>query len=395
MEKKQQSILHLADLLALYLKGEASPAQQAQVERWMEESEDHRRLYEGLQQELNKPEAILQLRDLRNEAILKRIIARPQKPKTKVRSILIWSAAAVLMTFVGLESVRYFMHRKSKTIIADSMAQMEDINGGKVHAILVMSNGRKLDLHPAMDSSIQQSGVTIKLKGDTAQYLASSNNSLVEQQVLQTPKGSTYHMTLADGTGVQLNAGSSIRYPTRFEKERKVEISGEVYFDVAADPLHPFVVKSGKMEVKALGTSFNIRAYRPDHNLATLITGSVQVSQGTENLQLRPGEQVLETTAGLQATRADLTRVSAWREGLFIFEDTSTKEVLEEIERWYDVKIIYVGGFKGEDLYHGEMSRKLSLNKLLAILETTGVAKFTIQGRTIYARPVQEAKRGD
>jgi len=386
MKKKQASILHLADLLALHLQGEASEAQQAFVERWLSESEDHRQLYKQLELELAQPEAILQLRGLRDEATLKRILARRRKPESNVRRIAAWSAAAVLLVLIGLGSTYYLSSRVSSSVSKQKMVQITDIEGGQEHAILVMADQRQLDLYPGMDSSFQQPGVMVKLTGDSLHYMASSAPSEEELQILQTPNGSTFKMVLADGTKVWLNAGSSIAYPTRFKtKERKVEIKGEVYFQVAADAAHPFVVVSGSTQIKALGTSFNVRSYTAANHQTTLFSGLVQVSSGKKMVQLMPGEQAIETSDALMTKGANLRQTGAWREGLFIFEGTSVKEVLEEIERWYNVKIICQKGFTGKDLYHGELSRKLPLSKILKMLETTGVARFSLQGRTIYA----------
>jgi len=211
---------------------------------------------------------------------------------------------------------------------------------------------------------------------------------------------------LPDGTRVWLNAASSIRYPTVFVKnERKVEVSGEVYFEVVRNTKMPFRVNvNNRTELEVLGTDFNVNAYDNEANMATtLLEGSLRVSQvqeGQQPIQTAPANQSVILQPGQQAqisfgqptqqkikviTDADVNKVMAWKNGLFNFEDATLEEVLRQLERWYDIEVVYESKVPDVALT-GKITRGVSLNGLLTALKKMGM-HYRMEGRKLIVQP--------
>lgn len=180
---------------------------------------------------------------------------------------------------------------------------------------------------------------------------------------------------MPDGSKVWLNASSSIRFPAFFDRnERKVEITGEVYFEVTKDKSKPFKVLFGDSEVEVLGTSFNIMAYE-DESLSktTLVEGSVKLKNSKENKQLSPGEQASINSGGhIVAGIVDVDEAIAWKSGLFYFRDAGIEEVMRQASRWYDIDIKYNGKIPVRQ-FTGKVSRNVNISELLNMLRYAGV----------------------
>jgi ferric-dicitrate binding protein FerR (iron transport regulator) len=196
---------------------------------------------------------------------------------------------------------------------------------------------------------------------------------------LTTPRGGQYQLVLSDGTKVWLNAASSIHYPASFAgKERLVRITGEAYFDVAQDVSHPFMVETNGVKVEVLGTGFNVMAYRNEKSLqTTLVRGSVKVTQPGRHLSriLEPGEQVqIDNVDGsLKLVRhADLRVATAWKDGVQAFRNADIETIMREVERWYDVDVVYKGKVE-QRAFSGEIPRNVSLAELLRLFEVNKI----------------------
>jgi ferric-dicitrate binding protein FerR (iron transport regulator) len=185
-------------------------------------------------------------------------------------------------------------------------------------------------------------------------------------------------MTLPDGTMVWLNAFSSLHYPTRFTgATRTIEVTGEAYFEVAADAARPFIVKTGKEQVTVLGTHFNINAYEDEPAVrTTLLEGAVKVSNGVGEVALRPGQQaaVREHAAGISVASVNAEDAVAWKNGFFHFDNADIQTVMRQISRWYNVEVRYDGvAPTTEGDFKGEIGRDLTLAQVLKVLEQTRV----------------------
>ncbi|HEX3933839.1 MAG TPA: FecR domain-containing protein, partial [Puia sp.] len=202
---------------------------------------------------------------------------------------------------------------------------------------------------------------------------------------ITTPRGGQYQITLPDQTKVWLNAESSLRFPTAFAgKDRAVQLTGEAYFEVAADKSKPFLVKAGSTETRVLGTHFNIMAYSDEGPVkTTLLEGAVSMGQEMQSALLQPGEQgQFDSNKGIIATRAVNTRaVVAWKDGYYYFDRASMQSVMRQISRWYDVEIVYEGAVPKDEIV-GKMPRTAEVSEVLHIMELIGI-RFKIEGKKI------------
>jgi ferric-dicitrate binding protein FerR (iron transport regulator) len=201
---------------------------------------------------------------------------------------------------------------------------------------------------------------------------------------VRLPRGSKpLRLVLSDGTAVWLNAASSISYPTVFTgSERSVSMTGEAYFEVAKDALHPFIVEQGDSRIRVLGTHFNINAYgEGEERRVTLLEGSVEVSRGSNTRMLTPGQQAAIGDVRISVNRPDTDAVMAWKNGQFIYDGTDIRTMLREISRYYDVEVSY----RDEIPYRfvARISRDVPVSAFLEKLSLTGLVTFRIEGRNI------------
>ncbi|MDE6450813.1 MAG: FecR domain-containing protein, partial [Odoribacter sp.] len=199
---------------------------------------------------------------------------------------------------------------------------------------------------------------------------------------VRTLTGMEYALTLSDGTKVYLNAESEIRFPLVFnDKQRVVEISGEVYFEVAKNVACPFIVKTRDLSVKVLGTSFNVRTYDNDRDVfVTLADGKVQVFNGFQFADLVPGEQAVygKTTKTLAVNRVDVSRCMAWRNGMFIFRNERLEDIINYLARWYDVKYRFMDNRIKDVRIGAKLDRYADMNPIIEMLTVNPAISVTL-----------------
>ncbi|HET9434584.1 MAG TPA: FecR domain-containing protein, partial [Chitinophagaceae bacterium] len=266
-----------------------------------------------------------------------------------------------------------------------------DVSPGGNKATLTLADGSTIVLDEAQNGELAQQGNSkiIKLDGKLSYDPINKNPKEVVYNTISTPNGGQYQLELADGSRVWLNATSSIHFPTTFiGKERRIEITGEAYFEIAKNRKMPFVVAINGAEVQVLGTHFNINAYNDEDNVkTTLLEGSIKFVNGDHSNILKPGQQSQLAKDGTfkVANDVNVDEVVAWKNGLFAFENASIEKVMRQFSRWYDVEIEYRG--KTDDLFIAEMRRNIKLSDALRALELTGRVKFDIDGKKIIVMP--------
>lgn len=299
-----------------------------------------------------------------------------------------WVAAAVVLL---LASAAFFLINQpaSKTEIATTGKQPvieNDIAPGGNRAILTLADGSKVVLDTAMNGALTKQGsvTVIKLDGQLAYNKEGKTSEEVLYNTITTPKGGQYQLVLADGSKVWLNAASSLRFPMSFVgKERKVELTGEGYFEVAKDPGKKFIVDANGMATEVLGTHFNVNSYTDEENIKiTLLEGAVKVTKAGASGLLKPGQQAQVGNDVEVINGVDIEAVMAWKNGKFQFgEATSLEEIMRQIARWYDVDIEYKGKVSGH--IGGSISRNVNASQVFKMLEMTGTVKFEIDGRKV------------
>lgn len=327
------------------------------------------------------------------EMVMKKNIwkrARIEKPFIRMKWIR-WVAAAAIIAVFSTASFIIFRNRDTDTSTGTLQTQKErfknDVAPGQEGAILTLSNGKTIVLDNADNGSLAQQGSTevIKKNGQIV-YANQGSSSEVFYNTMTTPKGRQYSLVLADGSKVWLNAASSLHFPTAFVgKERRVEISGEAYFEIAKNKSMPFIVSVNGAEIQVLGTHFNVMAYNDEDAVkTTLLEGSVKFASGNNSSLLKPGQQV-QLTKERQlkvVSDVDVDEAVAWKNGMFHFEYANLGTVTRQLSRWYDVDIVNQNE-NIKDLFVVEMPRSSKLSDVLKVLELTANIKFEIEGKKI------------
>ena len=309
----------------------------------------------------------------------------------KIPRFFSYAAAAVVLFLITLGFYRFAGAPEKKQEQADNakVQQPVDIPAGKDYAVLTLADGRTIVLDTAVSGALaNQGGTKLINQGGQLTYAQQGPATEVFYNTVSTPRGGQYHLVLPDGSKVWLNSASSLRFPTAFAgDERRVELTGEGYFEVAHDISKPFRVQKGTNTVEVLGTHFNINAYEDESSIrVTLLEGKVKVQSGRRALLITPGNQAVIPAAGEIMLNRDvnISEVMAWKDGFFNFNQTDIQTMLRQASRWYDIEISYPEGVPA-DKFTGSLSRKVSLLEFLKILEYSDV-KAGLTGRTLIVK---------
>ena len=318
-------------------------------------------------------------------------------PKGAALHRINFSAIAAAAVVLMVCSIGLFFYLKPKTgnIANPAILAKADILPGSNKAVLILGNHKKIILNDDRKGEIaRQNGMLIaQLKSGELAYTVlntASENGEITYNTLETPKGGQFEVTLPDGTKVWLNAASSLHFPTAFiGKERHVELTGEGYFEVAKNKDMPFTVSANGVNVKVLGTHFDIMAYADEPQVnTTLLEGSVLLQKGGEHKVLKPGElgTVLKGSNNITVKAADPETAIAWKNGLFVFKDQDIKDIMRQAARWYDVDVAFVGDLKARN-FGGKTSRYKNITDLLTNMQLTGAIHYKIEGRRVIIMP--------
>lgn len=317
------------------------------------------------------------------------------------------AAAAIVVLLLG-GAAYYYLDNRPETVY-DKQLVSHDIDPGDYRATLILDGGRKISLKDAGAGRLAWvDGVQISKTADGQLVYQVREPSVAHtDNLIEVPRGGEYQVVLPDGSHVWLNAGSSLKYPTRFTgMTRRVELHGEAYFEVShqsATANHqtkrPFVVATAHQEIEVLGTHFNVSAYADDiMTKTTLLEGKVRVMAGKGNQQkavtLKPGEQATLTGEDFQVAQADIEEVIAWQRGYIVGHSMTFDQLLKKLSRWYDFE--YKGSYNGGMLYTINICRKMKLSTVLQSIELTN-RRITFQienkggkdGRKVYIKTLQ------
>ncbi|MEO5888857.1 MAG: FecR domain-containing protein [Ferruginibacter sp.] len=381
------------ELLDRYLSGECSTKETIQVEAWLEAQSDHNNAWEKMTS-YEKAEWL--------QALYKGIkdtvgISNPEeKNNNKVihfntRWLIRIAAAAVVIFMIGTGAYLMLSKKIQKDIpgtIAKKWGTNKDILPGGNKAILTLADGSTIILDSAKNGLLAKQGSTtvIKLNGKLNYNSSASATTEITYNTIATPRGGTYQIELPDGSLVWLNAASSLRFPTAFSAgERKVEVTGEAYFEVVKNKAMPFIVHVNNSTIRVMGTHFNVMAYDNESSLTTtLLEGAVKFVNGNDSSILEPGQQTQFFGNGrLDLLKAvDLENVIAWKEGSFHFEGENLEIILRQLTRWYDIEVVYENK-KTENLFYLEMPRNTKLADILKVLELSSGIHFKIEGKIV------------
>ena len=378
------------NLIALWQKFADKTAGKAELDALFEAIVSNRYDAESLdymQEQLNRSK-FSDIDRERWQPVLKKILEKKQAPVKKIYQVKIrWAAAILILASAGSYFLIQQLHRSPAQNLTQTARFKNDVAPGGNKAILTLGNGEQIILDSAHTGTIAVQGNAKILKTDSGKLTYSTTKEIqtaISYNVLTTPAGGQYQLTLSDGTQVWLNAASSIKYPTAFiGKKREVEITGEAYFEVKHDPTKPFHVLVNHIDVEDIGTQFNINAYTDESEMrTTLVEGSVLLTAGNENKQIRAGEQARVGNGSIIIKQnADILQATAWRQGRFYFYGTDLKTIMRQISRWYGITVDY--GSEVPDHFTGIISRNANASQVLLMLEQTGRVHFNIEGKKV------------
>ena len=378
------------------LDGKASEGKIRELKSWMEESEKHREYFRQWKKIWNMtsgPTLSTTRKQQEKERFLKSIHQSYVGKVRKRRIIHYWPVAASVVLLVGV-FVGFALNEWSQMKADQGSAQTERIVPG-VKAELILSTGERVCLAQRSEfiEGMKESGIRNDSLAGLNYVGAKIQGEEIGEEIvyntMQIPVGGFYQLKLADGTKVWLNSLTRLRFPVTFAgEERKVYLTGEAYFEVARDSVHPFIVATDEgMEVKVYGTEFNVDTYRKGTVKTTLVNGKVgiRVSATGEEMRLSPNQMALFTkaTQSIQVENVDSYGVVAWKDGKFVFEDEPIEEIMERLSRWYDVKVFYANERIKKHTFTGIITRFADISDVLHLMEETAAVEFRIQGDTV------------
>ena len=355
-----------------------------QLDTWRGESDKRERIFSSLQNinvdELeNRYEGIDVDRKWNNFKDLQ------SRKKRRVR-MSVSVAASVCLLITGALWLWIKPSEDERVVLAEQ--------GKQNNVSLVLANGETVDISNPQKGKVKLDQGAKLYEGKRLEYTRA--DSLRERELeyneLIVPKGTFYHLVLSDGTKVWLNADSRIKYPVSFGKgKREVSLHGEGFFEVSKDTARPFSVSTDRMDVKVLGTTFDINTYEDEGmSYVVLVEGLVEVFAGKgESRIITPGDiakvNMHDVRAGIQVSKCDVEHYTAWKEGNFSFRNASLTEILKRVSRYYDVTIIREQMFE-EEYYTGDLSRDVSLESLLSVIESSTSVSFKVERKIVYVQ---------
>lgn len=384
----------IAQLLAQKITRELSPEEEAELHEREKNSLSAIELANRIQDPENKRQRDKFVNQLNTNSSWKKVEKHILEKKRESRHLIWWSsvaAVAIIITFT------YILIPESQQV-ETPLLPVAEAKTGSSKAILITPEGKQFSL------SQQDSSQTLELgngfiainKGNVVEYMVFStppSQQKNKNNIIQVPRGGEYELILPDGTHVWLNSDSELSFPLQFDStKREVSLSGEAYFDVTKDPQKPFTVKlTGGIEVKVLGTQFNVQAYPDEKTIeTTLCEGSVNVSDGTKETTLTPSLQAVysKTDKSITTRKVDIRLYTSWKKGLFVFENKPLEEIMTTLSRWYNINVFYTNQTVKTYHFTGDLERYGDFRKALGMIEKATSIRFVINGNNIMVEEI-------
>lgn len=377
------------DILLRKVRRTLSPGEEAVFQEWLAGDERHREYYERVRRVWSVDKTTCEM-----DTDIAGVIAgfddyvrkeRELRRKRMVRHAYRYAACLFFLLAVGGGIL--FLNKGEKQAERLASVNKESVPGGN-KAIILLGDGKKVDVEMLADTMFYKAeGIEVQKNAGVIKY-SGLQKSEVTYNTIMIPRGGEYQVELSDGTMVWLNSETQLKVPTAFVgEERRVFLSGEAYFAVTKDDRKPFIVETDLGNVKVYGTEFNVKRYRDEKQLkATLVEGVIGFSSDRiEELKLKPGYQ-LSLTEG--AGKPEIKQVKiyneiAWRNKQFCFENETLEEIARELERWYNVKIIFTDPALKDLVFSGTLSRYGKIEMLLRLFEEGVEVKFVVEKDTV------------
>ena len=377
---------YIARLIARYLSDEIGEEEQAELTRWRDESPENERLFQEICKEENIKQNMQKRQTFHAEDGWEGVQRKIQRHRFRHRILNICKYAAIFIFPVAIATVAIYKSGNEPQPL--SQVEEQIVPGGK-KAVLILDNGEAIDLKSTSGVELKEKdGTVIQVDSTVLNYQqapARTSEKLAYNKV-NVPRGGEYQLMLSDGSKVQLNSMSSIRFPVQFAQDcRLVELEGEAYFEVSKTG-QPFIVQTKGMKIEVLGATFNISAYANEEYQTTLVSGSVKVqTENGSNRILKPSEQACITPGSNQINvrNVDTAFYTSWIHGKINFKDQRLDDIMKTLARWYDMDVVYENEATKELRFGCYVNRYNEITPLVKLLEQTGRVTVTVEGKTI------------
>lgn len=373
------------DIIERKLEGVLSSDEEIRFREWVETSEENKIYFHKLETFYKENGFVKEITEQDVDMSWGKFAEQLKKEKRrKRRTLRYWVISGVAACLLVGVLISTWMGRDNSV----PSEETKTIVAGGSKAVLWLSNGEKVELENNVDE-LKEASVRIVNSGSVLSY-EKNQDTVLKGRVMnkvETPRGGEYGITLADGTRVYLGALSKIEYPVAFDgTKRVVKASGEVYFEVARDTAHPFVVEMTNLDVEVLGTSFNVRDYADeDYVEATLVSGKIKVNAGEESCILEPNYQAVldKKNNTLETKEVDVSEFVDWKSGKLNVRNKRLEDILNRLSKWYDVYVFYVNEEAKDIRFYANIDRYSDMNELLDKFEKTGQVEFRVKGNVI------------
>lgn len=356
--------------------GRLSMEDQENLAAWRNRDTDHEMEYKEIRARLGK--------DLREGRLLEpeKEWQEFQKSLFRKRRTFHWLYYVAAIVLIGIFTVGVIKKQKE---MPESL-ELSAVGQKAYKAVLILNDGRKIDIGEPVRKSIPLEKGIIVDSGNMVKYeMQQQQEGTVEYNTIVVPRGAEYEICLADGTQVWLNSESRLTYPVCFNgTERRVEMAGEICFQVAKDEQKPFIVKAEGVDVTVLGTLFNVEAYPGnDRVVTTLVEGKVKVELGERQCSLLPDHQAIIEDGIMTVKEIVAKDYVSWINGFFHFTESSLEEIMIKLARWYDVEFFFANPSLEEIHFTLDIRRYDTITAILSKIEKTGRVHFSVNGKTV------------
>ena len=387
---------HIADLIARKIKGIISPGEQEELDHWIKEDPENQLVYTRAsdpKKQLDKLEIYGLFNKEKAWSGLENKLFETKTIRFTPQKIFRYAAAIMLPLLIAGGFAYRYLNRSAPQTIAEIDTVFQP---GSQKAVLILADGGKVELNEGMAvADLQEGDARISIRNKLLSYTSTDQESMETEIIyneLKTPRGGGYKLQLADGTEVWLNAGSSIRFPVSFtEESRQVYLEGEAYFEVSHDG-SPFTVSTANMDVRVLGTSFNISAYADEPLLkTTLVEGKVRVELKNQedsplnSLVLSPDQQAIlnRSESVLSAVEVNASLYTSWMQGKLEFHNESLDQVMLRLARWYDFEYEFENPEAKAFHFSARLNNGENISTIIEMLEMTTDVKFELRDQKI------------
>ncbi|MDR1273589.1 MAG: FecR domain-containing protein [Odoribacteraceae bacterium] len=366
--------------LLTYIADELDVQERAEVKRWIESNEEHRLLFEKVRRGEMRLRWGVRVALIRGRYVH---VVRRISRQVFVRWGRVAAAVALLLGAGGVGYRLYFSPEPSPVVA-------EFITPGQPRAMLYLASGEVVPVGDSPLTILDPNVTEVNVKeGGELTYAARKEAPTLPGAThrISIPRGGEFSAVLGDGTKVRLNSRTELSYPVHFSQEsREVYLEGEAYFEVVKDG-RPFVVHVGGLDVRVLGTEFNVNTQTAGTVKTVLVTGSVEIASGGETVRLSPNQLATYRDGKFSVRRVDVTPHVAWKDNNFVFDKERLEDIMETLSLWYDMEVIYESDLVKEMRLTGDLERYEDVRKLLYFFEKTSSGlHFDIIGKTVIVR---------